>query len=540
MSGFTSTLSESIGPYGAVAAAIITVGAAFVAVTAGVVVSALAMAIAAVDVKNRLVTLFGAMSGGSRAGGAAVVSMLDDLGDRLGVTRDSLVAITKQFMAMGMTDLHALRSQIQATAAISAAMGEEGSAAYTKLVAKTQEAIDTGAKFKVPDKQIAQWRMMGFSVSDIAKRMGTTAAALEQGLTKGTVDARKFQVALGDVAREKFGHVLAEQALEPTRQWAKFKEHVSRLFEGVDTKPFLSALSRVVALFSSDKASGKAMKAGITGTLNAILGVATRFVNWMVGAFLKIEIAALKVAIFLRPIYEWFDKLNSKYGIISKLTTGFLLLGAALLVPATIMAALVVGPFLLFWAVAGAVAAALVSVGTWAERVGSSLAGLAGEALTAAESFVSGLVEGIGRGIGRVVGAAKNLAGEAVHAVTSMFDSHSPSLVMRKIGYVGVAGGLALGMSAGAPMVRDSAARVAAVATGAIGEQVSSPSPRGNVSNVSSIARSTASSTSSSRTVNVNFAPGSIVVQGAGQSAVEITEEMVSVVFERMALEEGV
>jgi hypothetical protein len=494
--------------------------------------------------------------------------MLDKLGDELGVTRESLVETTKAFEAMGITDLSALRAQILAVKGITAVMGEEGASAYEKLLAKTQEAITTGAKFKVSDKQIASFRQMGLNIDDIAKKMGMTSKALEEGLTKGTIDAKKFQGVLGDVARSKFGEALKEQALEPENLWAKFKENIAKLFDGVKVKPFLEAIQHLIGLFSSDKASGKAMKAGITATFDAVFTVAKRVVDWLSMALPKVEIFILKAMLAMKPWVKSFEELNAKYGIVDKLVTGLKLVGIA----AGVLAGLLAAPFAIFFAVSAAVvttvllvagaifhmgqrigaalasfnfSAAMKKVKDFVVHVGEVLLDLPAKATRAAGDFIAGLAGGIASGALRVVDAAKRMAQSALEAVTGAFQSHSPSVVMHNIGKLGVAGGLALGIVAGTPEVAAASSHMAGASVGAAGEQVRDAAPpqatapaapppwqRGGSSG--------SSSSSSSATENhFHFAPGSLAVHGAGKSAEGITEEMVALVFERYALEQG-
>jgi hypothetical protein len=544
----TATLGEAVkgllGPYEKAAAII---GAMITGIAAAVVAMG-ALAISSSLLKDKLLATFSAMSGG-KAAGAATVKMLDQVSDEMGVTRESIVDTAKQFEAMGITDLGALRNQIKATTAITAVMGEEGGAAYQKLIAKSQEAIDTGAKMKVSDKQIASFRQMGLNVEEIGAKMGMTGKQLEQALTKGTVDAKKFQDALGATARSKFGEALAEQALEPTKLWDKFKESISKLFDGVEVKPFLQSVQQLFGLFSSDKASGKAMKLGLTATFDAVFKSATKFVTWLRGAFLNIEAWVLKALIFMKPFVKQFDELDKKYGIVNKLTTGLKILG-------TIIGVYVLGNLLLL--AAPFIAAAAEAVAFWGAltMVVGVLAGMADDlsawssgALSAAGDFVDGLATGIKNGALKVVQAAKDLAGGAVDAVTGLFKSHSPSLVMQNIGDSGFSGGLAAGISAGAPDVAASASKVSQVAVGTAGEQIPQVSAVPRAAAAASAApvagpgqgfKGTDGGSSGGGTENhFHFAPGAFKVDGAGKTAEGITEELVSLIFERVALEQG-
>jgi hypothetical protein len=540
--------TEAAGPVGAVVSAVLALAAAAVTATAGVLYMGGKLAVEAVEARERWEALFGAMQGGSREAGAATLRMLDEVSDRLGMTREKLAPYAKQLLAIGITDLSQLRGQIQSVAAVTAAMGDAGAEAYTSLIAKTQTAIDAQGRFKVPAKQITQWpKTLGMNLDELAARMGMTAHALEERLKTGLdpKKAKQFQTALGELSREKFAGPLGAQALELSNQWDKFKENLSKAFE--DCKPGVTALEKAVARFfaliSGDKSSGRVMRSGLTAAFNFVLEKAVKFVDFLTHAFLRIEIAALKIAIWARPWIRWFQELNARYGILDKILTVVKWIGIALAVNFGLAVASVVISLSILAGIVTAVSAGVDSLGRGIDTVVGWF-GLWKQAMSqtvsieAAKDFVDGLVQGITDGIDDVVNAAKNLGQSALDTITGLFESHSPSLVLKNIGQVGVAGGLALGMTTGIPDVTAAAADVAGAVTGTIGEQVAEPAPRAQPVTTTMTSTATASS-SSHREVNISFAPGSIVLQGAGKSAEGLTEELISIVFERIALEQG-
>ena len=170
---------------------------------------------------------------------------------------------------------------------------------------------------------------------------------------------------------------------------------------------------------------------------------------------------------------------------------------------------------------------AIVAVGyaiiAFVASAGQALAGWIGGAATAAYDFVVGLVNGITNGGAMVSKAVSDLAGKASGAFKSALGINSPSTVMMGMG-VNIGEGVVGGVES---TEGDVAASTGSLASAAVKGAASTPPPD-------------APSSGSSGGAQVTFAPGSIVIDGAGKSALEITEEMISQVLQRMALGMGV
>lgn len=529
--GLAKLLDLVVPGLGAAAGAIIQVFGAIAGATVGLIQAGAELALQQTELKNKLTATFEAL-GGAPGAGKATLTMLNDLSDRLGVTRASLVETTKQFEAMGITDLGELRNQVSATAAITSVMGESGAAAYAKIISKTHEAIAAGGKFKISDKQIAGFKAMGLNVEDVASKMGVTAKELRTGLTTGTISAQKFQDALTGVASSKFGGPLEEQALSLGNAWAKLKENVGHLFEDVDVKPFLESMRQLLSIFSQSKPSGQAMKAGLTSVFDSVFSAAAKVANFLEGFFLNVEIWVLKALVFLKPFVKKFDELNEKFGIVSKFIFGVKLLATVIGVGLAGAFAVLVAPMAIFW---GGILAVVAGISLLAGAIvdiiptaTSALAGWATSAYDAATSFIDGLVNGIEAGITRVVDAAKNLGTSAMGAIKGILGIHSPSRVMMQMG-IHTGAGFAGGLNASRQAVASASAGMAS--SSALGV-TSGASPA-----MSPQSYSSGSSGGTSKHVVVNV--GGIKIDGAGKSAEGITEELVSLVFERIALSEG-
>ncbi len=170
----------------------------------------------------------------------------------------------------------------------------------------------------------------------------------------------------------------------------------------------------------------------------------------------------------------------------------------------------------------------VVSVAVWTavgaflgfvSEAGGALAEWISGAATAAYDFVAGLVDGIANGAGAVIGAVKGLGEAALGAMAGIFDSHSPSKVMLSMGQHDIAGALGTGIEAGTDDVHGAA-------SGMAGAAVKGASSGGDAGGGGGAGKST------NIVVNVQ-------IDGAGHSAQEITEIMVSQTFQRIALESG-
>lgn len=531
LSGLAKMLDLVVPGLGEAASAIIETFGAIAGATVGLIQEGAKLALEQTEIRNQLTATFQAL-GGFPGAGKKTIDMLDNLSDSLGVTRDSLVGTTKAFQAMGITNLDDLKGQIQATAGITAALGETGAAAYEKIVAKTNEAIQTGGKFKVSDKQIAGFREMGVNIDEVAAAMGTTSKALRSGLTSGTQDAQKFQDALQKVATNKFGDALKDQALSWTNVLAKGKEYLAKLFDGIDVKPFTQALQQFFSIFGESKNSGKAMKAGITSGFNELFKILGKVIFKAEGFFLNMMIWGLKAYIAIKPFIKQWDALNKKFGIVSKLVTGLKWLAiviGTILVAAFVTAMVPIG--LLIAQIVGTVVAIGLLIGTiidFVPKAGKALAKWAEDAYASATDFVDGLVKGITDGVGKVVTAAKNLGKSAVDGVKGFLGIHSPSKVMMELG-VHTGRGFAGGMQASKGSVMTAGAGMGAGAAASV--------TGGAQTGVSAQSYGSSGSSSSSKSVVVHV--GGIHIDGAGKSAEGITEEAVSLIFERVALQQG-
>jgi hypothetical protein len=486
-------------------------------------------ALEAAELKEQLLATFSALAGGEEAG-AATLGMLNDLSAELGVTRASIVPAAKAFQAMGYTDLGALRGQIEAVTSATALFGEEGGSAYTRIVSAVRDAAEAHTKLELSTRQLRSiGGLTGTVVTEAARRMGLTTAQFAARLKAGTVDAGKFGDALQEAFVEKGRGPLEAMANTLPNLLGRLKENFSRLFEDVDVKPFTDALKSFFDIFQLSKPSGQALQRGILPVMNRLFQLAGRLVMGIKHLTLDIIILGLKAYIALKPIVrtvqEWSERFGVLHGIVLavKIALGILAIVVGVVVAAIVVAGVALGAFVSEMGRLGGEIIGFVG------KAWDVLADWATSGYKIAADFVSGLVDGITGGIGRAVTAVEDLGGALKDRIKSLLGIHSPSKVMLEMG-MNVTDGFALGIKQGAGGVGRAADDAAMAAN-------DNMVPSGSYA--PSASKSATSSTSSSSSITVTVEPGAIVIHGDGRGTVELTEEAVSLIFERIAASQG-
>ena len=301
-----------------------------------------------------------------------------------------------------------------------------------------------------------------------------------------------------------------------------FSENISEIFKGIKIGPFIGELKGLFQIFDQSKPSGKIMKDFIGGAFNKIFEILAKVTRAAKIFFLDAMILAMDLAIALFPLYKAIDKFaKSAEGseiinaVLSALVTVAKVLGVALLV--------VVAAAVILWAAMMAIGVAVVvAVGAllgFMTETSLALGAWITSASTAAYDFISGLVNGITSGAIRVVGAVKGLATAAIGAVTSALKIGSPSRIMMGVG-LDTAEGMAGGIEEGESAVHGASTGMADAA----------------------VKGANAPQADAAGAAKVGGAPITVYVQidGAGKSALAITEEMVAACFGRIALQAGV
>lgn len=488
----------AMGPAGLILGVAAAAAAAAVAVGA-LVVEGAKMALEASELHEKLMGVFTGLTG-SAQGAQAVITQLDALRATTGMTRAQLAPLAQTLVGLGFSG-DALTQQLKAMAA-----AEAMSAGSSQTLLNIMKSVSQG--LPVQARQLKELASIGITVSDVAKQMGVSQATLEQQLKKGTVNAKAFQAALAKLATEKGAAALEAQSLSLSSLWARLQEEISDLFSGVDTSEFMKGLKSVVDLFDSTTASGKALKAGITAAFNAIFKVASMVWPWIKKAIELVIIAALKIYIAFKPVIKTFKDLFAAGGPnINWLFFFEHALGGIVSIATGVANGIMM----------------IVNAVKWVIDIFKK-----GE--DAAKNLIDGLVNGIKNGTGMVIDAIKNMGSSAMSALKGLLGIHSPSKVFAAMGsHVGA--GFAQGIDGAHVAVGNASQRMGAAAA-APAVRAAAPKKGAN-DNAAAKGGGKAGAT-------VNFAPGSVVVQGASaQTAQELSEHTLMLAFERVKLALG-
>jgi hypothetical protein len=286
-------------------------GAAVAAVgaLAGLTYKVLEYASAATEAKRSTLALFDALGEG-RSSGQQVLDLFDEMGPKMGRTREELKPWAKQLEAIGITDLSELRGQLTAVSSAAAIGGEEGASAYENLTRKIHTFIETGQGLKIPIKGLGSLREVGLDVNDVAREMGITAKQLGQELKAGTADAAKFGDALESAITKKGKGALAGLAQSLPSVLKIGEESFRNLFDSIDFKPLAGELQQFFDLFSQSEPSGQALKKSITESLNDMIKWIGEGVRSFKHFFEDVEIGLLKADLFMKPYVALWHKLS--------------------------------------------------------------------------------------------------------------------------------------------------------------------------------------------------------------------------------------
>jgi len=493
---FAESAEMMLGVAGAAAGAALALAGAFAALT----VKGAALAIEQVELRDELETMFEALGDGPGAG-KATLSMLDELSNELPQSRAQLAEWTKQYEALGITDLAGIRYQLQATASAQAIMGEQGAAAYENLQKKIQEAIETHHGLKMADKGLANLSATGANVRDVAEEMGVSVEELRKELKQGTVDAQKFGDALSQAIIKKGAGPLQNMAGDLGTIVDKAHERFNKLFDGADPKPFTEGLRDTLSVLDESKPSAQALKFAITSFFNEVFALAGKVGPVLKHTFLELEIGALKMYIAFKPTIREFQKFTDAGDGLKMFETN-LLVTVKLMTLLAEQTALVVN---LVTKVAGA-NLRVASFGALGDSAGTG--------------FADGMKKS------KAADAGEEIAAESLKATSKKLEVRSPSRAMMRLGSL-TAEGYAQGAQEGLPRVRASGT---ALADTMLSESAYAPA--------SAAAGGPGGAAAGGRQMVVYVGGVNIVGAQAG-TAYELTELAMAELLERLALKEG-
>lgn len=509
-----------LGVAGAAASAAIAIGAG--------TIKLMAFTVGAVEAKQKMISMFDALGGGASSG-AATLKMIDALGNKIGTTREQMGPWAQQLMSMGVTDLPALEKGMIAAASATAMMGDAGGGAFMELQRKIQGAADAGGKLTLGAEALTGMSKMGVTASEVAKTLGMDVTDLNAQLKGGTMDATKFGNALNETLTNKGAGPLAKMGNSLASLTGKFKESMAMLFEDVDIGDFMKEMKGLLGIFSQATPSGKALKAAVGGAFNAIFAAASVVVPLVKNFLLDVVIFSLKAAIAFKPLIKGVkdfmaqgESLGATKSILDAMGTALTFLASQVVTGVIVVGAIV--------AAFGALSAMLINAGAAVVNFVSgaieSIMSLAPKALSAGSDFVNSLVSGITAGAGAVVGAVKGLADQASGAFKAVF---------------GMSGGASAGGGAAALPAHATGGVVTGITNGvatvsaAAGEGLASIGAGEAIVPAADVAASKGSS-GGGKNINIQ---ATFTFSGGSGAALEVTEEAISLIFERMALESG-
>lgn len=548
IAGMAKMLDLVVPGLGQLVAVVVQIAGGIVGAFAAVTEGAMKMAVEASQAKQQMLSMFDAMGDGKIAG-EELDEMLSGLADDIGISKDKLAGITKEFVKMGVTGRDELEKLTKAAISATAIVGEGGAAAFESLIAKIQVAAQTSGSIKIDSKLLKNLKEAGLRVDDLAAGF----PELGGNIKDATVDAKK----LGEVMSDS----LIKRGEGPLKQlastWDSIKGRLTQAFGDMfedlsdDVGPFMEEVKSLFDIFQNSKESGKAMKSGIVVFLHEMFGLATKLVPLVKHFLLDMVIYSLKAYIALKPVVkavrEFFASATGSAllsGALDGLAMAFKVIGVVVLAVIAVVT-LVAGAFMAVVVAVWSAVAAVVSFGSGvSDAITNVIAGtintlrswVAGAPQMAID-FITGLVAGITGGGGLVTSAVSNLASGAIDAFTGLLGIKSPSTVMAGYGR-NMGEGLVVGTQDVAPDVHGAASDMASMAVD--GAQTGMQTTPSGPPSAAIIAATSGGSSSGSTGASVVIEAGAIVINGADKSVGEITEEMFAALMERIAMQMGV
>ena len=483
-------------------------------------------------------------------GGQKLLDELEDLAGALPFTADKVNAWGKSLLAAGIQG-DALKTSIKAIAASAAIMQDGTGAAAEALIKRFAMAAETGDKITLNARIQKQLASAGVLAEDLAKALGVPVSKL----SSLTIAADKLGDAMKNALINKGGKALDVLGQTWGSISAKLKEGFEDAFEDLGdlVGPFMHELQSLASEFYAGGIAGGTFKDMIKGLLTPAFEVARRSIRALHIAFLQVEIGFLKAKIAVKPLTSALDDLGVSTGVVN---VAMYLIGGTAIVLAVVFGILAVAvllaasPFIVFGvavylaytgikkliaflgeasdhmdnmkgAITGWADSIVQTINGLAARAPGALMGFVTSALSAGANFVLGLVQALMTGQGPVADAAKALALSAKNAVFGALGIASPSRVMLKAGRH-TAEGFALGVEAGTDDVEAAAQGTAdAATTGAS----SGGGGRGGAGGAVAL--------------TVKVEAGAVVINGAGGNVLELTEEALALLLEKVAARAG-
>lgn len=310
LAGLASTLDLVVPGLGQVASAAIKATGAITGFTAEIIESGVETALEVSQVNSTLKATFDALGTQGPESGEKTIGMLNRLSSRLPQSREKLAEYTKEFEALGITDLGQLEYQVRATASAQAILGDSGAAAYEHLSRKIHLAVEAGQGLKLGERALERIYAAGSNATDVADRLGISVRQLRQRLEAGTMNAVAFGNALSASLTDKGQKPI--EAMMASWDGLKMKgaEVWHHLFDDIDVTPLTNAIAMVVDLGNKGEPSGQGLRKGITAGLNGIIRALGEATIQGAAFFLHLEASAIRLETKLRPLERWVTRIG--------------------------------------------------------------------------------------------------------------------------------------------------------------------------------------------------------------------------------------
>jgi hypothetical protein len=417
---------------------------------------------------------------------------------------------------------------------ISVAAG--AAAAKTKALGRAQSAADKSSLKLGSTIQSASPLMGAFGgrVGQVTTLLGQTGwvgavilAALAATLLAAALVVLTAKMLQFAVAADKATSKKLEAA------WKRASKNAKALFEGVRTDKLVKPVNSLLKLLDKNTSAGKGLAKIFETILNPIIDglvkaepLAKEFLKGMLLGALKLIIIFLRLrnAIVKAIPKETREKIKrviaSIVGLESAAKAGevaFFALAIALGIVAAamlIVAAAIVLLTALFLAIPIAIGLITAKLfGFFDEAPDKAKKG----GKEAGEGFGEGMVDGIGAMIGKVVAKAAEMGNKAVEAIKAALKSKSPSVRLFDVGFVGVGGGLVLGMEKAIPKVLSTSRKMGEASEEGVREGSKNGRPAPELkrrSGQQQTGQGSVGGRQGQATITVQFGEGAIVING--------------------------
>lgn len=456
VNGLADGLGALVNPATLAGVAVAALGAAF----AYAAIQGGSLVLAATEAKGDTLDMLEAMLGSAEAADRTYAT-IRDLTRNFAISLGDAQGLAQSLTAAGITNEAQLKQALTAVAQVDSVIKGAGS----KVEAIFQKAAQTG-KFAVSTKQLVGTGVqLSALYEELAKRTGKGVGEIEKEFKAGKIAADVGIAALTTVIDKKFGKLGGKQALDFSAQVQRLKDNFVSLFDGVNTGPFLTAFSKIVALFDDSTQAGKALKQTVTGFFNAMFNAAAATLPYIQTLLRGLIIIGLRLFIAFKPLAK---ALGATFGgpaktgpqdlaaamsqiglVLGQLTAKFvgLLTQKTVWEALTIAASLTGLAFRTIWAIVQNVVGTFTTFLSVGASVVTWLLDLAQSAYTAGQGLLTGLVNGILSIAPTLVETVRGIAGSAISAFKETFGIHSPSTVMAGMGQ-NLTAGLSQGLDA--------------------------------------------------------------------------------------------